>query len=243
MKRLLYAILGFILIFYLFCITMAVKYPHGLALYSSPQKNNLKLDVESLSNVEIIVGGAANQQSCPPELINAISNTNLFTPEERKLIESIPVVYGHVASNFAPIGSVSIHLDWFHSSLNAWRHLGGNAHFQFTNSDLHDDAALGQTQIHHVRNKAGDGYDLYYRIEEKHGGMVPNFWLIQYKHGVPDGLRINILDDHCEQWMRFSNGLAVDQWLWWDSSGKLLVRVKFKAPYDYLKHSRTGLGS
>jgi hypothetical protein len=73
--------------------------------------------------------------------------------------------------------------------------------------------------------------------------MVPNFWLIQYKHGVPDGLRINILDDHCEQWMRFSNGLAVDQWLWWDSSGKLLVRVKFKAPYDYLKHSRTGLGS
>jgi len=49
--------------------------------------------------------------------------------------------------------------------------------------------------------------------------------------------------DHCEQWMRFSNGLAVDQWLWVGFLWEIIGLDKFKAPYDYLKHSRTGIAS
>jgi hypothetical protein len=175
---------------------------------------------------------------CPPEYTNVLSNTNLFTPDEQKLLKAIPLLYGNITPTSGPPGSVLVHLDWFRKWLN-----GGKVRFQFTNSDMRDDMAFnpfGQAGIHYVRNKAGDGYDINFIGGSGFVGPGPEFQLTQYKHGVQDGLWVAMHDDHCMRWMRFSNGLAVDQWLLWEPNGdKLSIWVKFKAPYPA---SRSGLG-
>jgi hypothetical protein len=241
MKRPLYIIFGITLSCYLFCITMHLLFHHVLVLSSSPHKNNLRLDVDSLTNAEIIASGYDNEKPCPLELTNDISNTNLFTPAEKKLIESIPSKYGNVTLASGPKGSVPLHLGWYLSIWNELLQHEGDVPFQFTNSDLRDDVTLGGgVAIHHVRNTAGDGYELHYWQEQS----IPCFQLFQYKHGVFNGLRIEIHGDHCLWWMRFKNGMAVDQWLYWSpDNSKLQIWVKFNKPYDYLKYSNTGFGS
>jgi hypothetical protein len=251
--------LGFILSFYLFCIIMHLIFPHGLVLYSSPQKNNLKLDIDSLTNVDIIVSGGEHEQPCPPELTNSLSNTNLFTPNEQKLLREIPLLYGNITTNSGPPGTVLLSL----RRKSLWGIVPSEymvARFQFTNSDMVDEVLFdhyGRTVggPHIVRNKAGDGYDVKaLRIEPDsgYGGPAPEFQFAQIKHGghhgvypgIYDGLWVDIRGDHCISWMRFSNGLAVDQWLYWSPYGnKLSIWVKFKEPYDYWEHSRTGFGS
>jgi len=196
-----------------------------------------RLDWNSQSNIEVFVADAGDALPCPPEYTNLISNTNLFTLEEQQLIKSIPLLYGSVTSTSGPPGTVVVHLNWYHKWLNQWHNLG-TMRFQFTNSDVCDNVSAN---IHHVRNKSGDGYDVHYRVEEEHGVTVPDFRLIQYKRGVLDGLRVDIHGDHCIQWLRFVNGLAVDRWLWWNPNGeKVVIWVKFNEPYDFMAHYTVG---
>jgi hypothetical protein len=156
----------------------------------------------------------------------------LFTPDEQKLLKAIPLEYGNVTTNSGPPGTVRL-------SLHRWRDLNWIAYFQYTNSDMQDKVVFGRPQTHYVRNKAEDGYDIHYWTEEYRGTAVPEFQLSQFKHGVPNGLFVELHGDRCAQWMRFSNGLAVEQWLYWTPDNqKLDIWVKFKEPYDYLKHSR-----
>ncbi len=195
---------------------MAVIYPQGLKLHSSAPKNNLRLDIYSLSNVDILVNTDGTQEGmpCPTELTNSISNTNLFTLEEKQLIESIPLIYGRIMTN-VNTGNIE---------------------------------KPGETHI--FRDKAGNGYDVY-GLHMDPVSHIYEFKLVQIMHGghhgvylgTYNGLSVDMLGDHCEQWMCFSNGLAINEWLRWEMSGKLIVWVKFKDPYDYLKYSQTGLGS
>jgi len=205
------------------------------------------LDAESQSNLEVIVNGGDDKQSCPPELTNTISNTNLFTLEEQQLLKSIPVLYGHVTPTSGPPGTVPVHLGW----LDRWL---GKVRFQFTNSDMQDELMVHHGRLfgpHIIRNKTGNGYDIYdgpYADNSSaYGGPGISFMLIQIKHGghhgvypgVYNGLYVQIQGEHCIQWMRFSNGMAVDKWLYWDPDGTNLdIWAKFKEPYDYMKYSR-----
>lgn len=202
------------------------------------------LAAESQSNVEVIASDANDMQPCPPELTNTISNTNLFTLAEQQLLKSIPLLYTNLTPTSGPRGTVPVHLGWF----DRWL---GKARFQFTNSDMQDETAvyngrLSGTQI--VRNKAGDGYDIY-GLGMDPLGHVPEFQLVQIKHGghhgvypgVYNGLYVQIHGEHCIEWMRFSNGMAVDQWLYWAPDNTNLVRwARFKEPYDYMKYNRKG---
>ena len=59
---------------------------------------------------------------------------------------------------------------------------------------------------------------------------VSEFWFHQIKHGVYDGLDVHIIrGENCVEWMRYSNGMAIDKWLYWSPYGdKLMIWAKFK---------------
>jgi hypothetical protein len=93
--------------------------------------------------------------------------------------------------------------------------------------------------IHHVRDKSGVGYDLYddgLATGSGYGGVVVGsheYSFIQIKNGVNDGLKVEIENDHCVQWLCYSNGWAVDKWLQWAPYGnKLILWAKFNEPFD-----------
>jgi hypothetical protein len=82
------------------------------------------------------------------------------------------------------------------------------------------------------RTSTGDGYDIDTDMRD---GTVLNFR--QIKGGEVDGLFVSFYFDHCESWMRFTNGMAVGKWFVWGAGNTLLIEAEFKAPYDCLKHS------
>jgi hypothetical protein len=207
-------------------------------------------DIAGQSNLDVVAGVNGDKVPCPPEYTNVISNTNLFSPDEYKLLREIPLIYGKVATtNSAPLGSVLIDLKT-EQVTNKYYGISIDwvARFQFTNSDSWDEVRPGgDLRIHKVRNKDGDGYDIGYDIYNNGESVGPryggrpggaDFWFYQVKHGVYDGLHVIIHHgDHCGEWMRYSNGMAVDKWLCWWSDGNNLFRwIKFKEPYDFEKH-------
>jgi len=178
---------------FIFCLSFATSNLFGQTNHSA-KKTIGSLNAASQSNIDVIASGNMDDAvPCPSEYTNIISNTNLFTPDETKLLKEIS----------------------FNLSTNST-----------------------QRGIVKVRDKAGDGYDLYDAGNESDsgfgGGSGRNYWFQQIKHGVKDGLWVEVIhDDHCERWMRYSNGMAVDKWLEWTAYGnKLMLWAKFKEPYD-----------
>jgi hypothetical protein len=209
---------------------------------SHPAKmTTLSLYAASHTNIDVIASGSWDEEApCPPEYTNIISNTNLFTPEEQRFLNEIPVKYGNVTSNSGPAGSVLVS---YRATLVS--HYWGTewlwlSRFQFTNSDLTDEVSPGGDLLRHVvRNKAGDGFDLNINPNEPRssgfgGGSGPMYWFKQVKHGVKAGLSVEIVHgDHCSSWMQYSNGMAVDKWLGWDPNKPyLIIWAKFKQPCD-----------
>jgi len=202
-------------------------------------------DAASQRNVDVIASGNMDDAvPCPPEYTNVISNTNLFTPDEQKTLNEILVDYCQVTTNSGPPGSVLV-------SYEAWPlrvYWGTNwqwvARFQFTNVDLLDEVRPGGDMLRHkVRNKNGDGFDLNIIPNMPSdsgfgGGDGPEYWFQQIKHGVKDGLSVEVTHGYrCVQWMRYSNGMAVDKWLQWAPYGsKLILWAKFKEPYDISRY-------
>lgn len=238
-------LLGF-LVGVLFCTILAgwnSIHPLNLSFRIAPQKNTLGLDTDSMGDIEVIANanGPQGSQPCPPGLANAISNTNLFSLEEQQLIKSIPAIFGSNAPYSGPAGTAVVHPSWSKRWFDR-----GNMVFQFTNLELKDKVwfdQYGYPETHHVRDSAGNGFDLIFdgmeRDPQKNHGDSPQFSLSQFKHGVQDGIQVVILGEHCVRWLRFSNGLAIDQWLYWSPDGSQLdIWVKFKKPYDYLEHSK-----
>ena len=193
-------------------------------------------DAASQSNIEIIASDSIrNSVPCPPEFTNVISNTNLFTLDEQKLLKEIPLIFANVTTNSGPVGSVLVDykakpIESSYGTFWYW-----TARFQFTNSDTWDEVTPGgDMKKHKIRNKNGDGYDLEYAGESfvSTYGSGANFGFHQVRHNVYDGLSVNIEHgEHCSSWMQYSNGLAVDKWLYWTPDGsKLGIWLKFKKP-------------
>ena len=206
----------------------------------SCKKASPEFDAASQSNIDVIASGFGDGIPCPPEYTNVISNPNLFTPDEQKLLNYITLTYGDETSNSVPPGSVlasfkakPIQTSWG----TRWDWL---ARLQFTNTDLTDEITPGGDLYRHkVRNKAGDGYDFNIdptapRTSAFGGGSGPEFGFQQIKQGVKDGLFVSVVHgDHCSKWMRYSNGWAVDKELYWDPNyNKLMIWAKFNEPFD-----------
>ena len=224
----------------IFCLAVLTSNLSGQT--NHPAKKIIRsLNAASQNNIEVIASGNMDDEvACPPELTNVISNTNLFTLDEQKLLNQTLSNYINVRSNFPPIGSVLV--SYRATPLRVY--WGTNwqwvSRFQSTNSDLSDEVSQGGDLFRHkVRNKAGDGFDFNIVPDAPSdsgfgGGSGPEGWFQQIKHGVKDGLHVEIVHgDHCSQWMRYSNGMAVDKWLIWDANKPdLILWVKFKEPYD-----------
>lgn len=205
-----------------------------------PKKFLPEFDASSQSNVDVIASGFRDEVPCPPEYTNVISNTNLFTFEEQQLISYITQTYSDETSNTVPAGSVMVSFKATPIPTSWGTNWDWVKRLQFTNSDLTDEITPGGDLYRHkVRNKDGDGYDFNIdptapRTSAYGGGSGPEFWLQQIKHGVKDGLFVSIVHgDRCSQWMRYSNGWAVDKKLYWDPyDNKLMIWAKFKEPFD-----------
>ena len=211
------------------------------------------LDKESQSNV--VVSLCFNgRQSCPVEFTNVLSNTNLFTPEEQKLIKEVSVKYQNVTTNSGPADTLLVNLyktnytvQAIDKAVNVENYV---ACFQHTNSHTREEIIFGGGVLIRVRNKANDGYNVAFNCTR--GGTLLSFW--EVKQNLINGLFITFDDNrpqgmtwdyklanfdgsHLEEYRRYTNGMVFGKYLMWNpQSGNLLVEANFKEPYDLEKH-------
>jgi hypothetical protein len=170
-------------------------------------------------------------KACSPEYTNVFSNTNLFTPDDQKLLMDIPLEYKSVATNSAPPGSIFLGF-----GKDSFAFAGDYVYllFCYTNSEAQvkvfiDKHSDGKTSWIRFRTKSGDGYDACF-----YNNGIATFR--QFKHSQLNGLWADFEGDHCAGWMRFVNGKAVGKWLVWNRTGSLYMEAEFKAPYDFIGH-------
>ena len=220
----------------------------GLSLFLTAnifgQTNRIKqqliyfLDRDSQTNLIVIRNGEISLP-CPPKYTNLLSNTNLFSSVEQKLIPAAFAKYKNYVdftTNSGPTGTKAILLykTNYVDALKIKREdLIGV--FRYTNSVAQDEITFGSEHVARHWDKDGGEYEV--RITDTDEKEKPDFSFIQMKQGVQNGLCVGFSGDgHCLSWMRFTNGLAIGKWLEWERDNGLSLEVEFKLPYDYFKH-------
>ncbi|HEX5219822.1 MAG TPA: hypothetical protein VFZ59_09665 [Verrucomicrobiae bacterium] len=155
-----------------------------------------------------------------PRYTNTVSNTNLFSAAEQKLLADIPLRYRSVTTNFGPSGTVLVSLT------NSGK--GLVATFRQTSTDTVEEIAFGGMKTVRVRSKSNNGYDVDLTNDDC---SILNFR--QIKGGVVNGLFVSFYEGHVASWMRFEDGKAVGKWLAWGRGNTLVLEAEFKQPYDY----------
>jgi len=211
------------------------------------------LDKESQSNVVVSVGFDV-EQACPLEFTNVLSNTNLFTLEQQKLIREVFVKYKNVTTNSGPPGSVLTDLHQTNYIIQAvgrpFKVEHWIAHFQYTNSDAYEVITFSGGVFARYRNGAKDGYNVSFN--QTGGGTLLSFG--QIKHDLPNGSFVRLSDlhaqgttwdyrlanfdgSHLEEYYQNTNGLVLGKYLMWNpNNGRLIMEADFKGPYDLQKH-------
>jgi hypothetical protein len=224
----------------------------GLCLVSSIcsifAQDHSARDTESLlrdlfepdSRTNLIIKGYT---ACPPRLTNVISNTNLFTPSEQKLLKEIQFKYKDVTTNSGPLGTVLTGVEKISNYYVA--------HFSYTNSDVHEDIIFGDRSAEARHNGNYDdfmaGFDVplvRYRTKDGNGydatisRSSDKFWTFaQIKQGKVNGLYVDFSNDHCQNLLHFVDGKAVGNWLQWDTyTDNHLLEVKIKSSLDYFRY-------
>jgi hypothetical protein len=184
------------------------------------------LEASSQTNISVLVNElwSGRAQLPPPHYTNLVSNTNLFSAAEQKLLADIPPKYRNVTTNFGPPGTVLVSLT------NSGK--GLVAIFRQTASGTVEEITFSGMKTIKVRSRQNDGYDVDLTNDDC---SILNFR--QIKNGVVDGLFVSFYEDHCASWMRFEKGKAVGKWLAWGRGNTLVLEAEFKQPYDYFKFS------
>jgi hypothetical protein len=191
-------------------------------------------------------------QPCPIEDTNLVSNRNLFTAEEQRLLGEVFVKYKHVTTNIGPAGSILVSLDKtnsvvpFRNRTNAyWR-----AIFEYTNSGAQEEVIFVQGISARFRDKAGDGYVVGF------GNIAGNLSIVfeQTKAGIANGLHVECIDvqksvlqgsvlaseftgEHVTTYQHMTNGMAIGKYLLWNpQNNNLILKAEFMEPYDMKKH-------
>jgi hypothetical protein len=212
------------------------------------------LDKESQSNVIVSIYFNGNR-SCPLEFTNVLSNTNLFSPEEQKLIKKVLVKYQNVTTNSGPAGTI---LAGLYKTNFMVKTIDGPveikrwvARFQYTNFEAHEMIYFGRGELEaEFRTKANDGYNTV--LTAVGGGSVLHFKEVE--RNLLNGVcavfndnhdqgptwnywRTDFSDARLEVYMQYTNGMNIGQYLMWNpQNGYLLVEADFKEPYDFEKH-------
>jgi hypothetical protein len=212
------------------------------------------LDEASQSNVVVTVSDVlGNGQFCPVEYANTLSNANLFTPEEQRLIREVFVKYADVTTNSGPHGTKLIALSKTNlafqamgKTVNTERWIG---QFQYTNSDAKEEITFGAGLLAKYRTKSDVGYNV--SIARTGEGSILRFMTVKSDrlNGVfagfddphPQGMNWNYKNasftnsilTECRQ---YTNGMALGKFFLWDVKGRLILEAEFKEPYDLEKH-------
>jgi hypothetical protein len=222
------------------------------------------LDPASQSNVIVSVLSASDKgDPCPVQYYNVLSNTNLFTLEQRVTIKEALVKYKNVTTNSGPPGTVliSFYITNLVASPPYW--VGTNAYwgkqhtnelwvstFQHTNSGDQEEIKFGLGISAKFTNKSNDGYNV--SIARTGNGSLLSF--TERKHGSVTGLLVRFADVHAqgitwdrrladfsegrlEEYMQTTNGMAFGKWLLWNpTTGGLIMAADCKDPYDWNNH-------
>lgn len=174
-------------------------------------------------------------QPCPRRYTNVISNTNLFSMAERKLLKHIPLEYRTVTTNSGPRGTVFVGFGTLNSPITHDLDVTVSR-FEYTNSGAYVKVLFFHSRLSprlavSFRTKSGNGYDALF---PHRGSSVNEPCLRQFKHGKLDGLWVDFKGGHCLDWLRFRHGKAVGKWLVWNEAGTLYMEAKFKRPCDLI---------
>jgi hypothetical protein len=213
------------------------------------------LDEESQSNltVTVVSDPLGDGQPCPPEFTNTLSNTNLFTPEEQRLIKDVFVKYADVTTNSGPHGTKLVALYKTNvvyqlkgKTVNSERLIG---QFQYTNSDGKEEIAFGTGLSAKYRSESDDGYNVY--IVRTGSGSILSFTavrkgringvLAQFYDLHPQGMNwdykhASLTNSVLAEYRHITNGLVFGNYFLWDIKGRLMLAAEFKEPYDFEKH-------
>ncbi len=218
----------------------------GCNVYSQPSAEAASLlhdlfEPDSLTNLSISV-----LPNCPPQLAKGVSNGNLFTLEEQKLLQQILTKYKNVTTNSGLSGAILMGRD---KSSNYCV-----AHFSHTNSAAQEDiifrnspeqpprdggyeelvspTSSGSNCVARFRPKGKIGYDAITTPDKREVLTVA-----QIKNGKASGLVVEFEDDNCQELLHFIGGRAVGKWLLWGRAGNdYLLEVKINSPLVYFKY-------
>jgi hypothetical protein len=198
------------------------------------------LDDESQSNIIVTVSDLdGDGQPCPMEYTNLISNTNLFSVAEQKLLTEIPFKYKDVTTNSGPAGTVLISLYKTNIVIKVMDRTVKTenwvADFQYTNSEAREEIFFdGQTMTaSRFQIKPNNGYTAVFFQED--GMSALRF--MQVKQGLMDGLLVEFHGDHCVSYQHEIQGKAIGKFFMWNPlNNNLGLEAEFKEPYDLEKH-------
>jgi hypothetical protein len=213
------------------------------------------LDKESQGNVTVRVSDLfGGGESCPIEYTNVVSNTNLFSFQERSLLADIFIKYKHVTTNAGPPGTqfagryktnLVIKVKDRSEKLEEWI-----ARFQYSNSPTYEDLMIGRGISAKFRTPSNNGYN----VSIVRGGSGSGLRFMEVKGGLINGVLAefddtyaqstnwdfrlaNFVDGRLVEYRQYTNGLVFGKFLMWNEvSGNLTLEAEFKTPYDFQKH-------
>lgn len=222
------------------------------------------LDPASQSNVIVsVLSGAEKGDPCPAQYANVLSNTNLFTLEQRALIKEALVKYRNVTTNSGPPGTVllSFYRTNFVASPPYW--LGTNAQwatprtnelwvsiFEHTNSGALEEIRFGSGISANFTGPSNDGYNVSIartgtgsllsfteRKQNSPMGLLVRFAALNAQGITCDRRLADFSDGRLVEYMQTTNGMAFGKWLLWNpSTGGLIMAAECKEPYDWNSH-------
>ena len=213
------------------------------------------LDKESQTNVIVTVSDLfGSGETCPHIYTNVLSNTNLFSFGDQRLINGLFLKYKNVTTNLGPPGTELVSLYQTNYAIKAMGRTvavqNWMARFQYTNSEDHEEITFCSGILAKFRNKYNAGYNLSI------GRTGDGSWLriANVKNDLINGLVATFVDSHSQgatweyrfadfkncrlgEYRQYTNGLAIGKYLMWNvKTGNLILDAMFKEPYDIEKH-------
>lgn len=123
------------------------------------------LDKESQTNVIVTVSDVfSSGQPCPASYANVLSNSNLFSLAEQRMINDAFAVFTKVTTNSGPPGTKLMDIQETNQITKAGNRIGTVKNwimrYQYTNSQNHVDIMVGNLILAKFRDKSNDGYNV-----------------------------------------------------------------------------------
>jgi len=199
------------------------------------------LDKESQSNVIVKVSDIFGSGiPCSTQYINNLSNTNLFTPEEKGIIQEIFYKYKdyrNLTTNSGPPGTVLVGLSKTNYVIQGMRLGNWVSQFKYTNSEAREEIRFGNGSITtKYLTESGNGY--VFGIGPSGTGTTTYF--TQLGQGKPNGFHLEFVNAELCKYARFTNEMIIGKYLMWNNlTGNMILEAEFMEPYYLNTHTIT----